>query len=117
METESLYVKMESLPWRDSPYSGVRWKKLYFDPATGQSSVLLKFDPGARYGTHRHPLGEQYLVLEGSLEEGGRTYGAGTYVYHSPGSVHRPASKEGCLLFVILPRPIEDLDNPSREGY
>ena len=29
---------------------------------------------------------------------------------HAPGSVHQPRSREGCLLFVSLPRPIEDLE-------
>ena len=110
MEPESLYLETESIPWRESPYPGVRWKKLRFDEASGESAVLLQFTPGASYGTHRHPGGEQYLVLDGTLEDGGRSYGRGTYVHHGPGSVHRPSSREGCLLFVILHRPIEDLE-------
>ena len=57
----------------------------------------------------RHPQGEQYYVLEGSLEDGGRSYGAGTFVHHAPDSVHRPISAEGCLLLVTLPHPIEDI--------
>jgi anti-sigma factor ChrR (cupin superfamily) len=109
----SLYVDTAELTWRESPYAGVRWKKLRYDAATGQSCVLLCFGPGATYGSHRHPGGEEYLVLEGSLEDGGKSYGAGTYVQHPPGSVHRPASKQGCLLFVTLPEPIEDLESPG----
>ena len=107
---ESLYVDSESLEWRRTPYDGVWWKKLRFDAESGESAVLLKFEPGASYGTHRHPDGEEYFVLDGSLEEGDRSWGAGTYVRHQPDSVHRPSSKEGCLLFVRLPHPIEDLD-------
>lgn len=107
---ESVVVRADDLPWRDAPYDGVRWKKLAFDPATGKSAVLLRFDPGASYGEHVHPGGEEYWVLEGSLEDGGRTYGAGTYVRHPPGSVHRPSSREGCVLFVSLPEPIEVVD-------
>jgi len=72
--------------------------------------VLLRFQPGARYGRHRHPSGEQYLVLQGRLQDGGRTWGPMSYVHHAPGSVHEPRSDEGCLLFVSLPAPIEDLD-------
>ena len=45
----------------------------------------------------------------GTLSDGGRTYGKGTYVRHPPGSVHRPYSKDGCLIFVTLPRPIEEI--------
>lgn len=110
MSESSLYLDTAGLPWRPTPYAGVQWKKLRYDADTGQSAVLLKFEPGAGYGAHRHPGGEEYIVLEGSLEDGGRTYGAGTYVHHPPGSVHRPASRDGCLLFVRLPRPIEVVD-------
>ncbi|HET6204275.1 MAG TPA: cupin domain-containing protein [Planctomycetota bacterium] len=106
----SIYVDTDAAPWRESPYAGVRWKKIRFDAATGESAVLLHFDPGAAYGTHRHPEGEQYLVLEGALEDGDRTWGTGTYVWHPRGSVHTPRSKKGCLLFVELPRPIEILE-------
>ena len=100
-------VDAGALPWRDTPSPGVRWKKLRFDRATGQSAVLLEFAPGASYAAHRHPAGEQYLVLEGTLDDGGGTWGKGSYVFHPPGSVHAPRSRDGCLLFVTLPRPIE----------
>ena len=105
----SLYVDPAELPWRPSPYAGVEWKKLRYDPASGASAVLLRFAPGATYGRHRHPAGEEYWVLEGSLEDGGRTWSAGSYVHHPPGSAHRPASAEGCLLYVTLGAPIEEL--------
>lgn len=105
----SLFVEADGLPWRDTPCAGVQWKKLHFDAATGESAVLLRFAPGASYDAHRHPLGEQYLVLEGTLDDGGRSYGPLTYVRHAAGSSHRPHSKEGALVFVLLPRPIEAL--------
>ncbi len=106
----SAYSDSHALPWRPTPCAGVEWKKLRHDPATGASAVLLRFAPGASYAAHRHPAGEQYLVLSGSLEDGGRTWGEGAYVFHPPGSVHRPASSAGCLLFVVLPAPIEVAD-------
>ncbi|MDJ0975728.1 MAG: cupin domain-containing protein [Planctomycetota bacterium] len=110
MADASLYIDVEGEAWRPSPYEGVTWKKLHFDRDTGESAVLLRFEPGAAYAAHRHPKGEQYLVLEGSLQDGGRTYGAGTYVNHPPGSTHKPRSAEGCLIFVTLNAPIEDLE-------
>lgn len=107
MPAASSFVDTDGLPWRETPYPGVRWKKLRFDEETGASAVLLSFAPGAAYGAHRHPAGEQYLVLEGSLVDHGQTWGRGAYVRHAPGSVHRPRSEEGCLLFVTLEAPIE----------
>jgi anti-sigma factor ChrR (cupin superfamily) len=105
--SESLFVDGARMEWRATPCKGVRWRKLYFDPASGESAVLLQFDPGAVYDSHRHPQGEQYLVLEGDLEDGGRQYGPLTYVRHAPGSVHRPRSRGGALVFVTLQQPIE----------
>ena len=105
--SDSLVQAGAALPWRATPFEGVRWKKLYFDPSSGRSTVLLSFAPGASYAPHRHPGVEQYLVLEGSLEDGGASYGAGTFVHHPAGSVHRPSSKQGCLLYVTLDQPIE----------
>ena len=106
-DQRSLYIDGAALPWRDTPFRGVQWKKLHFDPQSGDSAVLLRFAAGASYGTHLHPQGEEYLVIEGSLQDGGATYGSGTWVRHPPGSIHRPASPAGCVLFVRLPRPIE----------
>lgn len=113
---ERVQVDSDALPWRPTPYAGVEWKKLAFDARPlaeggGMSAVLLKFAPGASYGTHRHPRGEQYLVLEGSLEDGGESYGKGSYVWHPPGSAHRPTSRAGCVLFVTLGAPIEMLSS------
>ncbi len=109
MPSASQYVDAAALPWRPTPCPGVSWKKLHHDPASGASAVLLRFAPGARYDRHRHPAGEQYLVLEGALQDGGASWGAGSYVRHPPGSEHAPASADGCLVYVTLPAPIETL--------
>ncbi len=106
---ESIYVSGRDEEWQETPYVGVVFKKLLFDKATRRSAVLVKFEPNTRYGAHRHPAGEEYYVLEGSLEDGGRTWGPGSYVYHPPGSAHRPTSKEGCILYISLPKPVEIL--------
>ena len=110
MNAKSLFVDPAESAWRPTPYEGVRWKKLRYDRATGQSAVLLRFEPGAQYGAHRHPGGEEYLVLQGDMEDGGKRYGAGSYVYHPPGSVHRPRSPSGGLIFVTLPQPIDPVE-------
>jgi anti-sigma factor ChrR (cupin superfamily) len=95
--------------WReftDAP--GVSYKTLR-KGSDGSLSLLLKFEPGARYHTHKHPGGEEYYVLEGALDDVGKSWPAGSYVYHPPGSTHRPSSKPGCVVLVILPKPIEPL--------
>ena len=34
-DQRSIYIDGTTLPWRDSPYRGVQWKKLHFDPESG----------------------------------------------------------------------------------
>jgi len=104
-----------ALPWRafsDAP--GVEYKVLRRHATAGGLTLLLRFAPGADYPAHGHPAGEEYLILEGSLEDGGRTYRAGDYVYHPPGSAHRPASPEGSTLLVLLPAAIERVQPLAR---
>jgi len=105
----SLRIDPSQLPWRATPCPGVAWKKLHFERSTGESRVLLRFEPGAAYDAHRHPAGEEYLVLEGSLTDGADTWGPGTWVRHPPGSAHAPRSEDGCVVFVAVPQPIEVL--------
>ncbi|HZL84631.1 MAG TPA: cupin domain-containing protein [Candidatus Krumholzibacteria bacterium] len=104
-------VDSSSRDWRefeDAP--GVRYKVLRHHEGRRGLTLLLQFDAGASYPAHRHPQGEEYFVLEGTVEDGGRTYGAQTYVFHAPGSVHRPSSPGGCTLLVTLPAHIERTD-------
>lgn len=105
-----LQVASAGMPWRSFPDApGVEYKVLRRHATAGGLTLLLRFAPGADYPAHRHPAGEEYLVLAGSLEDGGRTYHAGDYVYYPPGSAHRPASREGTTLLVLLPAAIERL--------
>jgi anti-sigma factor ChrR (cupin superfamily) len=99
-----------ALPWRpfeDAP--GVRYKVLRHHDQRRGITLLLQFDPGARYPAHRHPEGEDYYVLEGTLQDGAQLYGAHHFVHHPAGSVHQPSSPSGCTLLVILPAHIERL--------
>jgi anti-sigma factor ChrR (cupin superfamily) len=49
-----------------------------------------------------HELGEEILVLEGTLGDELGSYGPGTYLKNPPGSRHAPFSEDGCILFVKL---------------
>ena len=101
-------VDTPTLQWRefvDAP--GVRYKVLRHHKDRRGITLLLQFAAGASYPAHRHPEGEEYYVLEGSLDEAGATYGVGSFVYHPPDSVHRPGSAEGCTLLITLPAHIE----------
>ncbi len=100
-------VDTGALAWRafdDAP--GVSYKTLNKTPE-GSLTILLKFEPGASYPTHTHPAGEEYFVVSGVLDDIGGEYGAGSFVYHAPGSTQPPASRAGCEVLVMLAAPIE----------
>ena len=105
------HLATAAIPWqRFSEATGVEYKVLRRHAERGGSTLLLRFAPGADYPAHRHPAGEEYYVLEGALDDGPRTYRAGDYLYYPPGSVHRPVSREGCLVLVVLPARVEMID-------
>ncbi len=105
---ESLVVQADAKPWKGFPeVPGVEYKVLRRHPEGGGLTLLLRFARGVHYPTHRHPGGEEYYMLEGTLRDGGKTYGKDAFVYHPPGSIHTPSSPGGAELIVVLPKAIE----------
>lgn len=98
---------MEWREFADAP--GVSYKTLR-KGEDGSLSILLKFAPGAKYLAHRHPGGEEYFVLEGALDDLGKSWPAGSYIWHPPQSAHRPSSANGAVVLVILQKPVELLN-------
>ena len=107
---ESIQILANEREWRefvDSP--GVSYKTLR-KHQQGGLTILLRFTPGARYHAHRHPGGEEYYVLEGELDDMGKSWAPGSYIWHPPGTAHRPGSKSGCVVFVVLPQAVDLLN-------
>ncbi len=105
-----LVVQADAKPWKSFPeVPGVEYRVLRKHPEDGGLTILLRFAKGARYPTHRHPGGEEYYMLEGTLADGGKTYGREAYVWHPPGSIHTPSSATGAEILVFLPKAIEIL--------
>ena len=89
--------------WIASPHAGV-WRKLLAreEAERGHATSLVKFEPGAKFSSHDHPLGEEILVLEGTFSDESGNHTAGSYFRNPEGFIHAPYSKEGCLLLVKL---------------
>jgi anti-sigma factor ChrR (cupin superfamily) len=105
---EPWIVRADAKPWKGFPeVPGVEYKVLRKHPEGGGLTLLLRFSKGVHYPTHRHPGGEEYYMLDGTLRDGGRTYGRDAFVWHPPGSIHTPSSPDGCELIVVLPKAIE----------
>lgn len=96
-------VDSTALPWVASPAPLVQRRLLEREGGeVARATSVVRYAPGARFEAHRHDLGEEILVLEGTLCDAAGSYGPGTYLKNPPGSVHAPFSPEGCILFVKL---------------
>jgi quercetin dioxygenase-like cupin family protein len=89
--------------WVRSPQGGV--ERAMLDRVGGEAAratSIVRYAPGSCFPRHHHPGGEEILVLSGTFCEDGERYPAGWYLRNPPGSVHRPSSPEGAVIFVKL---------------
>jgi quercetin dioxygenase-like cupin family protein len=96
--------------WRALRIPGISVKLLRRDEASGESSALVRFDPGARFPAHNHPAGEEVYVVSGEVTIGPDHLKAGDYLYTPPDGKHAAHSVGGCVFLVTLPRPVEILE-------
>ena len=100
---QRVVIKTDQQPWIASPHVGVWRKPLARESAErGHATSLVKFNAGASFSEHDHPLGEEILVLSGTFSDYSGDYQAGSYFRNPEGFKHAPFSKEGCVLFVKL---------------
>lgn len=96
-------VDSHNLPWQASPSPQVHRRLLErIGGEVARATSVVRYAAGARFDAHSHDLGEEILVLEGTLSDESGVYGQGTYLKNPPGSAHAPFSEEGCTLFVKL---------------
>ena len=89
--------------WQDSPLPGVSRKPLAREEAErGHATSIVRYQAGASFSSHDHPLGEEILVLAGIFSDESGDYPAGSYIRNPEGFRHAPYSKAGCLLLVKL---------------
>ncbi len=89
--------------WQPSPSAGV-WRKPLAreDAERGHATSIVRYDAGASFSAHDHPLGEEILVLEGIFSDETGDYPAGTYFRNPEGFRHAPFSEQGCVILVKL---------------
>ena len=101
--TERVVVDTAAMDWVPSPAGGVLRKPLAREEAErGHATSIVRYEPGASFQRHEHPLGEEILVLDGVFSDETGDYPAGTYLRNPPGTGHAPFSEGGCTLFVKL---------------
>lgn len=100
---ERVVIDTEAVPWVPSPEPGV-WRRMLerAGAESGRATSIVRYEPGARFHFHRHPMGEEFFVLEGTFNDDHGEYSAGAYVLNPPDSSHAPWTRDGCVLFVKL---------------
>lgn len=97
----STYVKPQLLEWKKTQFDKVWLKVLYEDKEKGESTVLIKLEPGAHLPFHKHPELEQAYVLEGSMYDHDGMCSAGEYVWRKAGSFHENHSDTGAIVLAV----------------
>lgn len=106
MQKEAIYINYlkyidtnTSEEWKTIS-DGVEQLVLRLEPGE-EGRFLVRFAKGKGYPKHRHPDVEEVFVIEGIYSDMGKDYGAGSYLYYPPNSVHAPISPSGCTIMVM----------------
>lgn len=97
----SHFLDATTLDWQPSDTPGFNIVTLFENPSSGESTVLMKVEPGASAGLHSHELFEEIYVLDGEFSDEERTYVRGQYCVRSPGTLHTATSESGCVVMLI----------------
>jgi len=100
---QRIVINSTQSSWVASPHPGVWRKPLAREEAErGHATSIVRYEAGARFSQHGHPLGEEILVLQGTFSDETGDYPAGTYFRNPEGFSHAPFSKKGCVILVKL---------------
>jgi anti-sigma factor ChrR (cupin superfamily) len=98
---------LSRLSWQ--PFKpGIEIVRLHGQGDVGPAAALLRYAPGASLQAHEHTDYEHIFVLAGSQrdEHEPTPYGVGTFVVNGPGTGHRVASDEGCVVLAVWNAPV-----------
>ena len=113
---------VDEAPWetyslQGEPQKDCSWANLSYDDETGAGCFLFRFGPGARSIAHEHVGYEEFIILEGSIEEpDGTIYKAGDFVSLKPGSRHWSKSENGAVTAVFIRGGFKTLDSDAEAG-
>jgi anti-sigma factor ChrR (cupin superfamily) len=89
--------------WVASPQPGIERVMLdRIGAEQARATSIVRYAPGSRFPRHTHPDGEEILVLSGTFSDEHGDFPEGWYLRNPPNSAHRPASRDGALIFVKL---------------
>lgn len=91
--------------------TGVTVRVLFQSEGHGGLVVLARMAPGAVIPEHWHSSADETVyVLDGDFNEGGFTYGPGTFFYGKAGAPHGPHTNSGGCTALMHFSTAADLD-------
>ena len=114
-------IDLNELEWKEL-VSGVTGKRVWADPATKRTAMLLRFSPGATLPRHAHEGDELVYVLEGCVADEYAAVTAGNVGYRPDGCTHTVRSPTGATAFAVVtggvaPRADDDTGGPPSEVF
>lgn len=98
--TERVVVTTQTAPWRATADGEGACKPLDSLAGGAGTTSLVQAPAGAVFAPPRGELGEEILVLDGTLTDAHGVWGAGAYLRNPPGSDLALRSEAGCVLFI-----------------
>src|SRR4051794_8226286 len=97
----STRLDLPSRAWEPTGDAGFYVKHIFQDPETGESTMLMKMDPGAYASTHSHKQLEEIFVVEGDFYDDFDEYLPGQYCQRAIGAPHSAGSRNGGIVLLI----------------
>jgi quercetin dioxygenase-like cupin family protein len=116
-KTVTHLIQTASAAWKPSRIEGVEFLALNADAEERAGTFLFRMAAGTRYPKHRHPEGEELLMLKGEATVAEKKMKAGDFLYSPPGSIHELVSEAGCMCLVSWPRSVEMIGEHSHEEF
>ena len=96
-------IETQQKSWLESSQPGVFCIPLATEAtAAGHVTSLVRYEAGASIANNQHGLGEEIMVVEGTVSDEDGDYPSGHYFRYPPGYFHTLQSKDGCVLLVKL---------------
>lgn len=103
MSEEVVFCTVAERQWTPTEVEGLEYAGLRPHP-NGGATILLRFAKGTHGPNHRHPEGEEALVISGDITIGGKRMKPGDFLYTPPGASHNAVAHEETILLLNLPK-------------
>lgn len=100
------FFNPETLPWLPWVMEGTYFKLLNINPVNGGFTNLLKVDPDSEAPVHLHIAAIEAYMVDGEFGYDDDRGSKGWYVYEEAGSLHKPDTPTGMVIFAVNHGPL-----------